>query len=239
MATDRHPTLCANPPQRWPPLLLQKLRTGQWRLPQAHTRTRGCDWPSLRHTLAALPPARQQAVRASMRAAVCTVPSDAIEPWRTAATGRNLPRHGEAALLARAARDRFGRTHWLQPAAAQALARLASAAQAQGIELEVVSSFRSVRDQARIVARKLAQGQSIEQILAVNAPPGYSEHHTGCAVDFAVPGAPLLTEAFENSAAFAWLSAHAGRFGFRLSYPRDNPQGFVYEPWHWCFSPRS
>ncbi|MBL8244562.1 MAG: D-alanyl-D-alanine carboxypeptidase family protein, partial [Rhodanobacteraceae bacterium] len=203
--------LRASQPLRWPPLLLQKLRTGQWRLPQARSRTRGCDWPGLRHTLAALPPARQQAVRGSMRGAICTVPSDAIEPWRTAAAGRRLPQHGEAALLARAARDRFGRIHWLQPAAARALVSLASAAHAEGIELEVVSSFRSVRDQARIVARKLAQGQSMEQILAVNAPPGYSEHHTGCAVDFAVPGAPLLTEAFEDSAAFSWLLSNAVR----------------------------
>lgn len=239
MATDLRPTLRASQPVSWPPLLLQKLRTGHWRLPHAHTRTRGCDWPGLRHTLAALPPARQQAVRAAMHGAIRTIPGDDSGPWRTAATDRNLPRHGEAPLLARAARDRFGRSHWLQPAAARALARLASAARAAGIELEVVSSFRSVRDQSRIVARKLAQGQSIEQILAVNAPPGYSEHHTGCAVDFAVPGAPLLTEAFEDSAAFAWLSAHAARFGYRLSYPRGNPQGFVYEPWHWCFVPRS
>lgn len=239
MAADTRPMLRTLQPVPWPPLLLQKLRTGHWRLPHAHARTRGCNWPGLRHTLAALPLAQQQAVRRSMNGAICTVPAADAEPWRTVAAGRNLPQHGEAALLARAARDRFGRTHWLQPAAARALARLASAAHTEGIELEVVSSFRSVRDQARIVARKLAQGQSIEQILGVNAPPGYSEHHTGCAVDFAVPGAPLLTEAFEDSAAFAWLSSNAVRFGFRLSYPRGNPQGFIYEPWHWCFSPRS
>ncbi len=187
--------------------------------------------------LAELSPDLQHAVRASAEGAICTIPCDPSQPWRRAATSRGLPLQGQAPLLVRVARDRFGRNHWLQPVAASALTRLACAARTAGVNLEVVSSFRSERDQSRIVARKLAQGQDIAQILAVNAPPGYSEHHTGCAVDFAVPGAPLLTEAFEDTAAFTWLSSNAARFGYRMSYPRANPQGFVYEPWHWCFSP--
>jgi D-alanyl-D-alanine carboxypeptidase len=72
-------------------------------------------------------------------------------------------------------------------------------------------------------------------ILAVNAAPGYSEHHGGRAVDLATPGHPTIEEAFEHSPAFAWLTAHAARLRLRLSYPRDNPHGIVYEPWHWYF----
>ena len=41
----------------------------------------------------------------------------------------------------------------------------------------------------------------------------------------------------ELSDGFAWLSHSAHQFGFSLSYPRDNPLGFIYEPWHWCFNP--
>ena len=37
-------------------------------------------------------------------------------------------------------------------------------------------------------------------------------------------------------AAVAWLRANADAFGFALSYPRDNPHGLVYEPWHWRFA---
>src|SRR5437870_1160176 len=46
--------------------------------------------------------------------------------------------------------------------------------------------------------------------------------------------APLEPE-FERTRAFRWLSKNAGRFGFALSFPADNPYGYDYEPWHWCF----
>ncbi len=154
------------------------------------------------------------------------------------AMSRALPAHPEAVLLASAGRDRLGRRHWLQPVAGRALMRLRDAARVDGVELELVSSFRSVGDQRRIVSRKLRQGQSLEEILRVNAPPGYSEHHSGCAVDFAAPGEPLLTEGFEDSAGFAWLVGNASRFGFEMSYPRGNRWGFIYEPWHWCYRER-
>ena len=68
----------------------------------------------------------------------------------------------------------------------------------------------------------------------MNAAPGYSEHHTGCAVDIATPGSRPLTEEFEDSQAFRWLTDNAGKFGFSMSYPRNNPAGFIYEPWHWA-----
>ena len=69
----------------------------------------------------------------------------------------------------------------------------------------------------------------------MNAAPGYSEHHTGRAVDLTTPGTPPLLEAFERTAAFAWLERHAARFGFVMTYPRNNPLGVIYEPWHWTF----
>jgi D-alanyl-D-alanine carboxypeptidase len=50
-------------------------------------------------------------------------------------------------------------------------------------------------------------------------------------------GVPDLEEDFEETPAFRWLSANAGRFGFVLSFPRDNPHDYVYEPWHWCYRP--
>ena len=146
---------------------------------------------------------------------------------------RALPVQPQAELLSALGRDRYGRRHWLLPSAARAVERLHVAARAAAIELEVISSFRSVSDQQRILQRKLARGRTWSEILIINAPPGYSEHHTGRAVDFAEPGAAPLTEDFERTAAFAWLREHAATFGFRLSYPRDNPWGFIYEPWHW------
>ena len=104
-----------------------------------------------------------------------------------------------------------------------------------GVELQIVSAFRSIEYQLGILERKLAHGRNIEEILRVSAAPGYSEHHSGRALDITAPGFAALEEEFEKSPAFAWLKRHAWRFGFRLSYPRRNPHGIAYEPWHWCW----
>jgi D-alanyl-D-alanine carboxypeptidase len=128
-----------------------------------------------------------------------------------------------------------GKEHFLVPAAARAWRTLKAAATAEGIDLFIVSAFRSVGRQAEVVRRKLAAGQPIEEVLAVCAPPGYSEHHTGRAVDLSTPGVSLLQADFDQTAAFAWLGRRAGDFGFYLSFPQGNPQGYLYEPWHWCF----
>ena len=48
-------------------------------------------------------------------------------------------------------------------------------------------------------------------------------------------GSLPLEESFAETKAYAWLDRHAASFGFTLSYPRDNPHGFIYEPWHWCW----
>ena len=101
------------------------------------------------------------------------------------------------------------------------------------VELLLVSGFRSVDYQAGLIRNKLNSGQRIEDILQVNVAPGFSQHHTGRAIDLATPGYKPLLEEFEESAAFAWLQEYAAKFGFAMSYPRNNPEGIIYEPWHW------
>jgi len=143
------------------------------------------------------------------------------------------PLFREAHVLTSIGRDRFGRDAQLEPSAAQAWRSMQAAAATEEITLWVVSAFRSVARQEEIVAGKLRRGLSWEQILEVSAYPGFSEHHTGTAIDISTPGGPDLIEDFETTAAFHWLSENAGRFGFALSYPRNNPHGVAYEPWHW------
>ena len=134
--------------------------------------------------------------------------------------------------------DIHGRHQWLTPLAARAWARMRDAAAREGIELQIVSAFRSATYQLGIIERKLERGQSIDEILRVNAAPGFSEHHSGRVVDITTPGHAALEEAFDQSPAFAWLQDEAARFGFSLSYPRDNRHGIAYEPWHWCWRRR-
>ena len=233
--------------EHWANQFLHSLRAGRLRIPALALRP-GLSFPQLREHLRALSAAQRQAVSDGLgfklqRGIAAPSPRriDGIDLLKSCESAhlRGLPAHPEAVLLAPAGRDRLGRRHWLQPVACRAWKRLREAARVDGVDLELVSSFRSVRDQRRILSRKLRQGQSLEEILRVNAPPGYSEHHSGCAIDLAMPGEPLLIESFENSAGFAWLARNGSRFGFGLSYPRDNHFGFIYEPWHWCYGERT
>lgn len=148
-----------------------------------------------------------------------------------------LPLVAEPVALAFSGFDRYRRPLWLVPAAARAWRSMHAAALRDGVVLEVISGYRSHAYQLGIFERKRARGLGVEEILTVNAAPGYSEHHSGRALDLGAPDEPPAEESFERTAAFAWLRDNAGGYGFVMSYPRDNPHGIVYEPWHWCFHP--
>ena len=105
-----------------------------------------------------------------------------------------------------------------------------------GVELKVVSAYRSFAEQANL------KGQYTQLYgtgaNAFSADQGYSEHQLGTTLDISDPVTNGPYTSFENTEAFAWLNKNAHRYGFILSYPKDN--GFyVYEPWHWRFIGRS
>jgi len=131
-----------------------------------------------------------------------------------------------------------GRRQYLAPAAARAWFRLQAAAKADGLTLLALSGYRSIARQTRLIRRKLAAGQSLAAILRSVAAPGFSEHHTGRALDLGAPGALGVDDAFGRTPEYRWLRKHAWRHGFRLSFPRGNPHGIRHEPWHWCWHPR-
>ncbi len=133
--------------------------------------------------------------------------------------------------------DREGRPIWLACEASRAFGRLGDAARQDGIPIVVISAYRSVAHQARLIRRQLERGAPLDTILTRIAPPGYSEHHTGRALDLSsTDESEPLTEAFEGTVLFDWLNHSASRFGFHLSYPRNNRHGFIYEPWHWAYA---
>jgi len=149
---------------------------------------------------------------------------------------RSNPRFvNEATQLISVGVDIYGREQKLTPEAAEAWTRLKSAAERDQVILQLVSAFRSVDYQKQIIQRKLAAGQSWEQILRVSALPGSSEHHSGRTIDVTTIGCKPLEEEFENTTAFRWLTRYAGEFGFTMTYPHGNPFGVAYEPWHWTF----
>lgn len=149
---------------------------------------------------------------------------------------RNLPLFEEANELEIAEVTPSGRAFYLTPAASTAWNAMKSAAQLDGVEIYIVSAYRSVDRQTELIRQKLDNGRLLSDILTFLAPPGCSEHHTGRAVDIGTGDKQPLEPDFDLTPAFSWLSANAHQFGFQLSFPQGNPFGYVYEPWHWCFS---
>lgn len=158
---------------------------------------------------------------------------------RDYARSRGLRQLREPKRLISIGLDIQQREQWLTPPAARAFAAMREAAARDGVELQLVSAFRSIAYQLGIIERKLQRGLSMDAILRVSAAPGYSEHHSGRALDLTAPGYAPVEEIFEQSGAFAWLTRNGSRFGFSLSYPRGNRHRIAYEPWHWCFHRRS
>jgi zinc D-Ala-D-Ala carboxypeptidase len=152
---------------------------------------------------------------------------------------RNLPQFEDAIELEIAHVSASGREHLLVPEAARQWRALRQAADDEGVTVLIISGFRSFDRQVELIYAKLHQGERLDDILAVMAPPGCSEHHCGRAVDVGTPGCEPLSETFEDTDAFQWLRRRADEFDFQLSYPRGNPMGFQYEPWHWCYQPSS
>jgi len=122
---------------------------------------------------------------------------------------RHLHLQREPKRLASIGPDIQQREQWLTPPAARAFSALRDAASRDGVELQIVSAFRSIAYQLGIVERKLQRGLAMHEILRVSAAPGYSEHHSGRALDITAPGYAPVEEIFERSAAFAWLTRNA------------------------------
>jgi zinc D-Ala-D-Ala carboxypeptidase len=95
------------------------------------------------------------------------------------------------------------------------------------VKLSVISGFRSVNDQAGIVNSKRSRGMSDKTIYSASSEPGYSEHHTGLAMDI-----NSLDPSFGKTKEGLWLKNNVGRFGFEISFPESRPNGVSYEPWH-------
>ncbi len=149
---------------------------------------------------------------------------------------RGLPLQREATeeelIIADFAADDGTQVRLIAPAA-EAWQKLRATAASEGVTIFALCGFRSYARQEFLIRQMLAKGRAIDDILRFVAAPGCSEHHTGRAIDVGSPDVIELSEHFEGTTAFAWLQAHAGEYGYRLSYPKANPHGIVYEPWHW------
>jgi len=112
-----------------------------------------------------------------------------------------------------------------------AFVKMSDAAKKDSITLIVDSGYRSASFQKRIIKRRMELGDSFESVMRFVAPPGYSEHETGRAVDL-VPS----EIAFAKSKTYLWLKDNAGKFGFVETLHEDIIPKSRWEPWHWYYA---
>lgn len=127
----------------------------------------------------------------------------------------------------------------LRTSAARQFEAMVQAAKGDGVEIIPLSGYRSHLEQKDIFfGVRAARGQDVQTRAEVSAPPGYSEHHTGYAIDLGDPTQPSthLEQSFESTRSYRWMDANANRYGFELSFPRNNFQQVSFEPWHWRFT---
>lgn len=116
---------------------------------------------------------------------------------------------------------------------AEYLEGMFEAAKNDGINLIVVSGYRSYGYQ-KLLFDESARINGLEHAKKYVAVPGYSEHHTGLAVDVISETYTMLDEGFENTKEFTWLQNNMSEYGFILRYPKgkEDITGYNYEPWH-------
>jgi len=117
------------------------------------------------------------------------------------------------------------------------LLKMREEAKKDGIYLVFLSGYRSVNLQNDIFySLKSIRNQEASERARVSAPPGYSEHSTGFAIDIgdATQRETDFETEFENTDAFRWLIKNAAKFHFKLSFNKANKY-IDYEPWHWRY----
>ena len=119
---------------------------------------------------------------------------------------------------------------YIRKEAASMFAVMARAALKDSIYFSAKSGYRSPGYQARMIKNRLMEGKTFEEVIRFVAPPGYSTHSVGNAVDIATDTYP-----FAESKAYQWLKKNARTYGFIEVYPKGNETLKTWEPWHWEF----
>ncbi len=134
----------------------------------------------------------------------------------------------------------------MEKTAAKHMREMIAAAKEDGINLKVLSAYRTINYQKKLFERNVNSrmedyGMSYEEAYydtSINiAPPGGSEHNAGLAADIVTENDWDTYTGFEDTEEFAWLQEHAPEYGFILRYlkGKEDITGYIYEPWHYRY----
>lgn len=129
--------------------------------------------------------------------------------------------------------------------------QLNQAAKEAGFPLVLVSSYRTISYQEQIfrdylnnwINQGYSEEEALEKVKETSTEPGFSEHHTGLALDIVDENwsnnypKELLDASYAESLGGKWLAEHAREYGFILRYPKGKEQqtSIHFEPWHFRY----
>ncbi|MDT2986311.1 M15 family metallopeptidase [Enterococcus casseliflavus] len=173
------------------------------------------------------------------------LPTVSLDDWSLVLVGPNNKIKSE---IAQKDLGKLSNGYLVDQRIVSAYEKLADAAKAAGHPLVMVSAYRSVAYQEEIfnanVNTLMSQGHTKEEAIRITkltfTEPGYSEHHTGLAVDvvdqywYQNHTGELLNEGFGDTEGGKWIQAHAREYGFIIRYPKGKHAitQIDYEPWH-------
>jgi len=164
--------------------------------------------------------------------------------------------YSKNALIGKGELQLIGDNYKLQPDVHDAFERMHKAALKEGINIQIVSGYRSFKRQKQIWNKKykkyisdgLRPSKAFQKIVEYSTIPGTSRHHWGTEIDIIdgnkkTPKSVLLEENYENGVYVDlknWMDKNAESFGFYLVYNNiKSRKGFRYEPWHYSYKPLS
>ena len=142
-----------------------------------------------------------------------------------------LPSNYEAKDLVTLSKTYSSRGHKIKKAASEPLMKMIDAARADGLNLLVISGYRTERTQRGLFNNSVKR-HGMDHALIYSAKPGYSEHQLGLAVDL-----NSTEESFDQTKEYKWLKANSYKYGFIERYPKGKEfiTGYGYEPWHYRY----
>lgn len=125
------------------------------------------------------------------------------------------------------------KTIYLSNTAKDSFYKLCDAARKNNVVIYAKNGYRSVKQQQKIINYYIER-DGYEAAIKRCAPPCYSEHHSGLALD--ISGGKLVDGKFvaDVDIAYKWIADNAYKFGFMIKNPQGKEEitGSIYEPWH-------
>ena len=123
---------------------------------------------------------------------------------------------------------------YLEKECMEAFVKMAQDALKSNYNIRAISTYRTYNYQENLY-QNYVKKDGVKEADTYSARPGFSEHHTGLAID--VDNIKTSYTDFLNTKEFQWMQDNAYKYGFILRYGKDkeNITGYMYEPWHYRY----